>query len=173
MCCTFSAVVGFGVDLITDDAWGLVAVACGILVWTVTEPLRSMVVRLVSSVGYFVYKCVFLPDSASIAWHTTVKYSYGSGVEFKRTGSRAWFVLRVCWTVATLEAYATFYGVLFVYDIIEGACLGWPGVVILTLTMNYLFVDRGGVMKVGGVALDRGTVILDAGVLALGVASHV
>ncbi|KAG6942631.1 hypothetical protein JG688_00018018 [Phytophthora aleatoria] len=51
-----SSVVGFGVDLITGHAWELVAVACGILVWTVTEPLRSMVVRLFPSVGYFVYK---------------------------------------------------------------------------------------------------------------------
>ncbi|KAG2971180.1 hypothetical protein C6341_g26627 [Phytophthora cactorum] len=161
MCCTFSAVVGFGVDLITDDAWGLVAVACGILVWTVTEPLRSMV-RRGRNIGKVSGVC------CTSGWTLCMRI-----VEFKRTGSRAWFVLRVCWTVATLEAYATFYGVLFVYDIIEGACLGWPGVVILTLTMNYLFVDRGGVMKVGGVALDRGTVILDAGVLALGVASHV
>ncbi|KAG3112640.1 hypothetical protein PI125_g8031 [Phytophthora idaei] len=107
------------------------------------------------------------------AWHTTVKYWYGSGVELKWTGSRAWFVVRVCWTVVTLVIYATFYGVLFVYEIIEGACLGWPGVVILTLTMYYQFVDDGDVMEVGGVALDRGDVIPDAGVLVLGVASHV
>ncbi|KAF1787342.1 hypothetical protein GQ600_9035 [Phytophthora cactorum] len=51
-----SSVVGFGVDLITGHAWELVAVACGILVWTVTEPLRRMVVRLFPYVGYFVYK---------------------------------------------------------------------------------------------------------------------
>ncbi|KAF1791718.1 hypothetical protein GQ600_25857 [Phytophthora cactorum] len=48
-------------------------------------------------VGRFdAYWCVFLPDSVSLAWHTTVNYWCGSGVELKRTGSRAWFVVRVC-----------------------------------------------------------------------------
>ncbi|KAG2874577.1 hypothetical protein PC114_g25192 [Phytophthora cactorum] len=30
--------------------------AVGILLWTVTGPLRGMVIRLLSAVGYFVYK---------------------------------------------------------------------------------------------------------------------
>ncbi|KAF1791024.1 hypothetical protein GQ600_14268 [Phytophthora cactorum] len=55
-CNTVSSVVGLRVDLITDHAWEWVAGSCGILVWTVTEPLRSMVIRLFSSVGYLVYK---------------------------------------------------------------------------------------------------------------------
>ncbi|KAF4141579.1 hypothetical protein GN958_ATG09229 [Phytophthora infestans] len=54
------------------------------------------------------YGCVFLPDAVTVAWITTVKYWYGSGVEHQRTWARAWFVLRVWWTVVTLIGYATF-----------------------------------------------------------------
>ncbi|KAF1791022.1 hypothetical protein GQ600_14266 [Phytophthora cactorum] len=70
-----------------------------------------------------------------------------------------------CVVHMTRVVYGTFYGLLFVYEIIESACLEWPGVVILTLTMNYQFVDGGDVMEVCGIALDRGAVILDASVL--------
>ncbi|EEY62559.1 uncharacterized protein PITG_14303 [Phytophthora infestans T30-4] len=55
----------------------------------------------------------------------------------------------VWWTVVTLIVYATFYGVLFLYEIVEGVCLGWPGVVILTVTMDYTFASNGGVVELG------------------------
>ncbi|KAG3207837.1 hypothetical protein PC129_g21126 [Phytophthora cactorum] len=51
-----SSMVASGVSLVTGHSWELAAVAVGILLWTATEPFRSMVIRLFSAVGYFVYK---------------------------------------------------------------------------------------------------------------------
>ncbi|KAF1790400.1 hypothetical protein GQ600_23140 [Phytophthora cactorum] len=52
-------------------------------------------------------------------------------------------------------SFAVFYGVLFLYEIVEGVCLGWPGMVILSLTMNYQFVESEDVVEIGGATLDR------------------
>ncbi|EEY65499.1 uncharacterized protein PITG_16811 [Phytophthora infestans T30-4] len=109
----------------------------------------------------------------TLVWKTTVKYWYGSGVELQRTWARAWFVVRVWWTVVTLIVYATFYGVLFLYEIVEGVCLGWPGVVVLTVTTNYKFASNEGTVAFGGVVVNCETVLLDGCVVVLGVASHV
>ncbi|KAF4132119.1 hypothetical protein GN958_ATG18686 [Phytophthora infestans] len=70
------------------------------------------------------YRCVFLPEAVALAWKMTVKYWYGSGVELQRAWARAWLLVRVWWTVVTLIVYATFYGVLFLYEIVEGVWLG-------------------------------------------------
>ncbi|EEY68055.1 uncharacterized protein PITG_18492 [Phytophthora infestans T30-4] len=95
------------------------------------------------------YWCVFLPEAVTLTWKTTVKYWYGSGAELQRTWAHTWFVVVVWWTVVTLIVYATFYGVLFLYEIVEGVCVGWPGVVILTVTMDYTFASNGGVVGLG------------------------
>ncbi|KAG3117759.1 hypothetical protein PI124_g10699 [Phytophthora idaei] len=50
-----SSMVAGGVSLVTGHTWELATAAVGILLWTVTEPLRSLVIRLFSAVGYFVY----------------------------------------------------------------------------------------------------------------------
>ncbi|KAF4138212.1 hypothetical protein GN958_ATG12592 [Phytophthora infestans] len=34
------------------------------------------------------YWCVFLPEAVTLAWKTTVKYWYGSGVELQGTWAR-------------------------------------------------------------------------------------
>ncbi|KAG2970215.1 hypothetical protein PC119_g23702 [Phytophthora cactorum] len=217
--------VASGVSLVTGHSWELAAVAVGILLWTATEPFRSMVIRLFSAVGYFVYKwakliklcisryrnyvrgpavqnqprrtkwwktyeallatptvvlvarkehlyglgrlvykwldaihaywCVSLPETVSLTWETTVKYCM-----VPRWGSRRPGVVLV------------FYGVLFLYQIIEGACLGWPGVVILTLTTNYQLGESEDVVDIGRVTLDRSRVVFDSCVLVLGVVGH-
>ncbi|KAG3161566.1 hypothetical protein PC128_g20767 [Phytophthora cactorum] len=105
------------------------------------------------------YWCVFLPDSASLAKDTTVKYWHGFKVELKRIWSRVWFVERASWTDVSLMAYAMFYGVLFLYEIIEGVCFGWPGVVVLTLVMNYPYGENEDVVEIGGISLGHGAVV--------------
>ncbi|KAF1789802.1 hypothetical protein GQ600_24339 [Phytophthora cactorum] len=104
--------------------------AVGILLWTVTGPLRGMVIRLLSAVGYFVYK--------GDKWIKMLDDSDDSSLRC------------VLWR-----------GVLFTYEIIEGACLGWPGVVILTLTMSYQFMKSVDVVENGGVTLDRCMVVFE------------
>ncbi|KAG2770986.1 hypothetical protein PC129_g12188 [Phytophthora cactorum] len=49
-----SSMVAGGVSLVTGHTWELAAVVVGILLWAVTEPLRSVVIQLFSAVGYFV-----------------------------------------------------------------------------------------------------------------------
>ncbi|KAF1791382.1 hypothetical protein GQ600_22406 [Phytophthora cactorum] len=218
--------VASGVSLVTGHSWELAAVAVGILLWTATEPFRSMVIRLLSAVGYFVYKwakliklcisryrnyvrgpavqnqprrtkwwktyeallatptvvlvarkehlyglgrlvykwldaihaywCVSLPETVSLTWETTVG--------LKKTWGRAWFVLWASWTIVTLIVYAVFYGVLFLYQIIE--------VVILTLTTNYQLGESEDVVDIGRVTLDRSRVVFDSCVLVLGLVGH-
>ncbi|KAG3002984.1 hypothetical protein PC120_g19381 [Phytophthora cactorum] len=214
-----SSMVASGVSLVTGHSWELAAVAVGILLWTATEPFRSMVIRLFSAVGYFVYKWAKLiklcisryrnyvrgpavqnqprrtkwwktyeallatPTVVLVARKGALVRSWSSGIQvvgcyscllvgLKKTWGRAWFVLWASWTNVTLIVYAVFYGVLFLYQIIEGACLGWPGVVILTLTTNYQLGESEDVVEIGRVTLDRSRVVFDSCVLVLGVVGH-
>ncbi|KAE9069289.1 hypothetical protein PF006_g29608 [Phytophthora fragariae] len=44
-------------------------------------------------------------------------------------------------TTSSLLAYAFFYGVLFLYELLEWACCRPPGLVALTLSVDYAFAD--------------------------------
>ncbi|KAF4129498.1 hypothetical protein GN958_ATG21311 [Phytophthora infestans] len=102
----------------------------------------------------------------------TVKYWYDSGVELQRTWAHTWFVVRVWRTVVTLIVYATFYSVLFLYEIVEGVYPGSPGEVVLAVTINFKFAVNFGVVGLGGVVINSGELLLDGCVLVLGMVGH-
>ncbi|KAF1795584.1 hypothetical protein GQ600_12938 [Phytophthora cactorum] len=78
----------------------------------------------------------FLPDSASLAKDTTVKYWHGFKVELKRTWSRVWFVVRASWTDVSLMAYAVLWRAVPVRDyrrcVFRLAWCGGPDLVMTT-----------------------------------------
>ncbi|KAE9009988.1 hypothetical protein PR002_g15476 [Phytophthora rubi] len=87
------------------------------------------------------YWCVFLPESWAYARQVTSKYYAGTHVESHRTVARARLLWQLLWTFGTLLAYAFFYGVLFLYELLEWACCGLPGLIALTLSADYAFAD--------------------------------
>ncbi|KAG2909810.1 hypothetical protein PC117_g19569 [Phytophthora cactorum] len=182
--------VASGVSLVTGHSWELAAVAVGILLWTATEPFRSMVIRLFSAVGYFVYKWAKLIKLCISRYRNYVR---GPAVQNQPRRTKWWKTYEALLATPTVVLVARkehLYGLgRLVYKctawfqggaqedlgsclIIEGACLGWPGVVILTLTTNYQLGESEDVVDIGRVTLDRSRVVFDSCVLVLGVVGH-
>ncbi|KAG6956905.1 hypothetical protein JG688_00011222 [Phytophthora aleatoria] len=170
----------------------------GILVWITTVPLRIIVVRLFSAIGYFVYKWAKLTKLCLTRYRS---YIWSPAVQGQTRLTKWWkryepllatrmvvlaarkgickaarriacVQVRAIRTVFTLVVYGVVYSVLFLYKIVAGACLGWLGVIVVTLMMNYLLLENEATVVYGGIAIGRRTVLLDACVLVLSKISH-
>ncbi|GMF22233.1 unnamed protein product [Phytophthora fragariaefolia] len=121
--------------------------------------------------AYHALWCVFLPDVVELSYKSTVKYWLGSRAECRRTADRARCVGRGLWAFLSLSAYAMFYTVVYVYDLVEAVCQGAVGVGLLLLAMNYMFAG-GGVTTDGGLSPDADVIQGSCVVMAIGVASR-
>ncbi|KAF1789690.1 hypothetical protein GQ600_15815 [Phytophthora cactorum] len=171
-----------GGDLVLVHGWELFGVSMGILVWTTTKWAKLTKLCLTRYRSYiwspavqgqtrltkWWTRCVFLRETVQLAWTTTAKYWIGLQVDW----GRASFAVRAIGTVFTLAVYGVVYSVLFLYKIVAGACLGWLGVIVVTLMMNYLLLENEATVAYGGIATGRRTVLLDACVLVLSKISH-
>ncbi|KAE8971142.1 hypothetical protein PF006_g23431 [Phytophthora fragariae] len=86
--------------------------------------------------AYHALWCVFLPDVLELSCKSTVKYWRGSRAECRRTVDHACCVWRGLWAFLSLSAYAVFYTVVYVYDLVEKICQGTVGGGVLLLTIN-------------------------------------
>ncbi|GMF32085.1 unnamed protein product [Phytophthora fragariaefolia] len=116
--------------------------------------------------------CVFLPDTLEAACWASAHYWEGLHVESARTADRAGILAWTVWAVITVSLYALCVCVLLVYEIVEGICQGWLGVLGVLSVINFVFSGDEGLVIAEGVALNRTVVDFSVGVVLVGCASR-
>ncbi|KAE8987439.1 hypothetical protein PR002_g22050 [Phytophthora rubi] len=99
--------------------------------------------------AFHAYFYVFIPETGEYGWRATTQYKEALRSKWGDAIRRAWFMLCTGWALIQTTGYVVTYSLLSAYDLMETVCLGWFGVVTVTVAANYYVGNGQGLVLYG------------------------